>query len=134
MSEQRKSSKGGKYNPKISWHLPRIKNIKGLYRWPVIFWATKISRCGVSIVRKALLIVIIVTLLGGMLAWQMTQNRGYILIAYGNYSIDMTLWAFFLIIGILSVFFVVLKKDIIRCLREIKKNTSALLIILVFSH
>jgi HemY protein len=68
-------------------------------------------------VRKALLIVIIVTLLGGMLAWQMTQNRGYILIAYGNYSIDMTLWAFFLIIGILSVFFVVLK-NLIRLIME----------------
>ena len=67
--------------------------------------------------RKALLIVIIVTLLGGMLAWQMTQNRGYILIAYGNYSIDMTLWAFFLIIGILSVFFVVLK-NLIRLIME----------------
>ena len=53
--------------------------------------------------------VVIITLLGGLLAWQITQNRGYILIAYGNYSIDMTLWAFLLIISALSVFFVVLK-------------------------
>jgi len=60
-------------------------------------------------VRRIFLIAIITALLGGLVAWQMSKNLGYVLLSYGNYSIDMSLWTFFLIITILAVFFVVLR-------------------------
>lgn len=59
--------------------------------------------------RRTLLIAIFTALLGGLMVWQMNENIGYILISYGNYSIDMSLWVFFLIISTLAVFFVVLR-------------------------
>mgnify|MGYP000023232696 CR=1 FL=1 len=48
--------------------------------------------------RRLLLIIALVAVVGGLLAWQMIENGGYILIAYGNYTIDMSLWALLLIL------------------------------------
>ena len=50
--------------------------------------------------RGALFKTILVTFIGGFITWQMMQNSGYILIAYGNYSLDMSLWTLLLLIGL----------------------------------
>ncbi len=53
--------------------------------------------------RGLLLIVAVIAVVGGLLAWQMIENGGYILIAYGNYTIDMSLWTLLLIVLIVWV-------------------------------
>lgn len=53
--------------------------------------------------RGLLLIVAVIAVVGGLLAWQMIENGGYILIAYGNYTIDMSLWTLLLIVLIMWV-------------------------------
>ena len=77
--------------------------------------------------RAALLKTILVTLLAGFLTWQMIQNNGYILIAYGNYTVDMNLWV---LVFIFSFIFIAsfLLKNIIRAIihpsRKLFKNLS----------
>lgn len=51
--------------------------------------------------RGLLLIIAAVAVVGGLLAWQMIDNTSYILVVYGNYTIDMSLWTFLLIIFLL---------------------------------
>lgn len=49
--------------------------------------------------RRLVFILILVLLVGGLLAWQMQQESGYVLISYGNYRIDMSVWvALFLLL------------------------------------
>ena len=48
--------------------------------------------------RRLLVILALIAVVGGLLAWQMIENGGYILIVYGNYTIDMSLWALLLIL------------------------------------
>lgn len=44
--------------------------------------------------RKLLLFIVLIALIGGILAWQMLEaNGGYVLIAVGDYTIEMSLWA-----------------------------------------
>ena len=59
--------------------------------------------------RRLLLIIAVIAVVGGLLAWQMIENGGYILIAYGNYTIDMSLWALLLIVLVLWVLWRVIK-------------------------
>ena len=42
--------------------------------------------------RRLLLVVALVVVGGGLLGWQVQKDTGYLLIAYGNYTIDMSLW------------------------------------------
>ncbi len=42
--------------------------------------------------RRLLLIAALVVVIGGTLAWQIQQDGGYLLIAYRDYTIDMSLW------------------------------------------
>lgn len=53
--------------------------------------------------RRLLFVVVLVVLAGGFLAWLMEQDSGYLLISYGNYSIDMSLWAALLILLLVSL-------------------------------
>lgn len=48
--------------------------------------------------KKLLLFIAFVVLLGGGLAWQMMETSGYVLIAFGDYTIDMSLWTLLLIL------------------------------------
>ena len=59
--------------------------------------------------RRLLLIIVLVTVVGGLVAWQMVENGGYILIAYGNYTIDMSLWALLLILLVVWLIWRILK-------------------------
>jgi len=52
-------------------------------------------------VRRLLLIVALIFVVGGLLAWQMIESGAYILIVYGNYTIDMSLWALLLMVIVL---------------------------------
>jgi len=67
--------------------------------------------------RGALFKTILVTFIGGFITWQMMQNSGYILIAYGNYSLDMSLWTLLLLISLFLIILLFLKK-IIRFIVE----------------
>ncbi|MBL4567039.1 MAG: hypothetical protein JKY85_03295, partial [Porticoccus sp.] len=51
--------------------------------------------------RRLLLIVALIFVVGGLLAWQMIESGAYILIVYGNYTIDMSLWALLLMVIVL---------------------------------
>lgn len=51
--------------------------------------------------KKLLLWVVLVASLGGLLAWQMTETSGYVLIALGNYSVEMSLWTLLLLLLLL---------------------------------
>ena len=53
--------------------------------------------------RGALFKTILATFIGGFITWKMTQNSGYILIAYGNYSLDMSLWTLLLLISLFLI-------------------------------
>lgn len=53
--------------------------------------------------RRLLLIVALVLLVGGLIAWQMQYDSGYVLISYGNYSIDMSIWTALLILLLASL-------------------------------
>jgi len=53
--------------------------------------------------------IALVTLVGGLLAWQMLESSGYVLIAVGNYTIDMSLWTLLLLAVILWAVVRVLK-------------------------
>jgi HemY protein len=44
-------------------------------------------------VRKLLLFIVLIALIGGVVAWQMLETSGYVLIAVGNYTVEMSLWA-----------------------------------------
>lgn len=48
--------------------------------------------------RMLLLIVALITFIGGFVAWQMLESSGYVLIAFGNYTIDMSLWTLVLLV------------------------------------
>ncbi len=50
--------------------------------------------------RKILLIAALVIVVGGSLAWQMQEDGGYLLIAYRDYTIDMSLWVALLLLGV----------------------------------
>lgn len=54
--------------------------------------------------RMLLLIIALITFIGGFVAWQMLESSGYVLIAFGNYTIDMSLWTLVLLILVLWVF------------------------------
>jgi HemY protein len=54
-------------------------------------------------VRMLLLIIALITFIGGFVAWQMLESSGYVLIAFGNYTIDMSLWTLVLLILVLWV-------------------------------
>lgn len=43
--------------------------------------------------RKLLLFIVLIALIGGVVAWQMLETSGYVLIAVGNYTVEMSLWA-----------------------------------------
>ncbi|MEH6467141.1 MAG: heme biosynthesis HemY N-terminal domain-containing protein [Porticoccus sp.] len=51
-----------------------------------------------------LLMIALITFIGGFVAWQMLESSGYVLIAFGNYTIDMSLWTLVLLILVLWVF------------------------------
>ena len=53
--------------------------------------------------RKMLLILALVLLAGGFIAWQMQQDSGYVLIAFGSYSIDMSIWTALLLMLLAAV-------------------------------
>ena len=59
--------------------------------------------------RGLLLIIALVAVVGGLVAWQMIENGGCILIAYGNYTIDMSLWALILIVFVIWLVWRLLK-------------------------
>lgn len=59
--------------------------------------------------RRLLLIVALIVVVGGLLAWQMIESGAYILIVYGNYTIDMSLWTLLLIVIVLWVSWRVIK-------------------------
>ncbi len=59
--------------------------------------------------RRLLFIIVLVTVVGGLVAWQMVENGGYILIAYGNYTIDMSLWALLLMLLVVWLVWRILK-------------------------
>ncbi|MEH6468557.1 MAG: heme biosynthesis HemY N-terminal domain-containing protein [Porticoccus sp.] len=50
-----------------------------------------------------LLMIALITFIGGFVAWQMLESSGYVLIAFGNYTIDMSLWTLVLLILVLWV-------------------------------
>jgi HemY protein len=54
-------------------------------------------------VRMLLLIVALITVIGGFVAWQMLESSGYVLIAFGNYTIDMSLWTLAVLVLVLWV-------------------------------
>jgi len=60
-------------------------------------------------VRRLLFIIVLITVVGGLVAWQMVENGGYILIAYGNYTIDMSLWALLLMLLVVWLVWRILK-------------------------
>ena len=39
--------------------------------------------------RKLLLFIVLIALIGGVVAWQMLETSGYVLIAVGNYTVEM---------------------------------------------
>lgn len=48
--------------------------------------------------RKLLLGIALIIVIGGLVAWQMLENSGYVLIAVGNYTIDMSLWTLLILL------------------------------------
>lgn len=48
--------------------------------------------------RRLLLIVVLITVVGGLAAWQMQQSSGYVLISFDNYTVDMSLWTLLLLV------------------------------------
>ncbi len=48
--------------------------------------------------RRLLLIVALITVVGGLVAWQMQQSSGYVLISFDNYTVDMSLWTLLLLV------------------------------------
>ncbi|TNE82438.1 MAG: heme biosynthesis protein HemY [Gammaproteobacteria bacterium] len=48
--------------------------------------------------KKLLLLMALVASLGGLLAWQMTETNGYVLIAFGEYSVEMSLLTLLLLL------------------------------------
>ena len=62
--------------------------------------------------RVGLFKIILATLIGGFLTWQLTKNNSYIQIVYGNYTLDMSLWGLVLILSILFVVTLLLKNTI----------------------
>ena len=67
--------------------------------------------------RMLLLIVALITFIGGFVAWQMLESSGYVLIAFGNYTIDMSLWTLVLLVLVLW-FLVRLLKYLLRVMIE----------------
>ncbi|MEH6617258.1 MAG: heme biosynthesis HemY N-terminal domain-containing protein [Porticoccus sp.] len=53
--------------------------------------------------RLLLLMIALITFIAGFVAWQMLEGSGYVLIAFGNYTIDMSLWTLVLLILVLWV-------------------------------
>ena len=53
--------------------------------------------------KKLLLWVVLVASLGGLMAWQMTETNGYVLIALGNHTVEMSLWTLLLLLLLLWV-------------------------------
>ena len=51
--------------------------------------------------KKGLLLLALVASLGGLLAWQMTENSGYVLFALGSYTVEMSLWTLLLLLLLL---------------------------------
>lgn len=51
--------------------------------------------------KKLLLWVVLVASLGGLLAWQMTETSGYVLIALGSHTVEMSLWTLLLLLLLL---------------------------------
>ena len=88
--------------------------------------------------RVGLFKIILATLIGGFLTWQLTKNNSYIQIVYGNYTLDMSLWGLVLILSILFVVTLLLKNTIraivdpsqklIRDFSEFKVKKNQLLI------
>ncbi|WP_461517470.1 heme biosynthesis HemY N-terminal domain-containing protein [Porticoccus sp.] len=51
--------------------------------------------------KKLLLWIVLVASLGGLLAWQMSETSGYVLIALGNHTVEMSLWTLLLLLLLL---------------------------------
>lgn len=48
--------------------------------------------------KKLLLFIAAITSLGGLLAWKVKETSGYVLIALGEYSVEMSLWTLLLLL------------------------------------
>ncbi len=48
--------------------------------------------------KKLLLLIAVVASVGGLLAWQLGETSGYVLITLGHYSVEMSLWALLLLL------------------------------------
>lgn len=64
--------------------------------------------------RKPLLVLALLLLAGGAIAWQLQQGEGYILIAMGAWTIEMSLWVGVLLLALTWIAWSVLKALLIR--------------------
>lgn len=48
--------------------------------------------------KKLLLLIALVASVGGLLAWQLSETSGYVLISLGHYSVEMSLWTLLLLL------------------------------------
>ena len=64
--------------------------------------------------RKMLFTFAVLLLLGGVVAWQLQQGSGYILIAVGTWTIEMSLWVDILLLALLWLVGLLLKAVIVR--------------------
>ena len=71
--------------------------------------------------RRLLLIAALVVVIGGTLAWQIQQDGGYLLIAYRDYTIDMSLWVAALVL-IAAIFLWRGLKSVWRWIKDPRKG------------
>lgn len=64
--------------------------------------------------RAFLFTLTLLLLLGGLVAWQLQQGAGYILIAVGPWTIEMSLWVGILLLAIIWVALLLLKAIVVR--------------------
>lgn len=76
--------------------------------------------------RKLVAIVVLVAVLGGLVASQMLAGGGYLLIAFGNYTIDMSLWTAIAVVLLFWLFYRLLK-SVYRFLTSPGKKLGGLL-------
>src|SRR5690625_7630639 len=64
--------------------------------------------------RKMLFTFAVLLLLGGVVAWQLQQGSGYILIAVGTWTIEMSLWVGILLLALIWLAGLLLKAVVVR--------------------
>lgn len=64
--------------------------------------------------RKVLFILALLLLVGGVVAWQLQQGSGYILIAVGAWTIEMSLWVGILLLAAIWMVGLLLKAVVVR--------------------